>query len=341
MISVAGKATVALGPVRDYPSWHWIGPDMARELSRHYQVTLFEPAQELPPCDVAIIVKRRPTLESLRPWLDRKVKIVFLPVDIYQSESEIEKDEWFLQACTAILFHSSRLCPYLLRHSAHVWPIDHHNKFGLETPASFKPHGPILWIGDLKYVPYALHWAETNRHPHPIVLLTNVKGHRPSSMTAALGLAQRLGVDLSIQGERINGCKFQEWSVDAQREGLVAAKAAFDIKQGQSDFNQFTKPPTKAQKFIASGIPFASNAESYAFDYFQEHGFALCTLEDFPRWFSVDYWRATQEAGARLKNEITEAAVGRKLRTYVDRVLAWRSTEKSFPERVLHGTVRA
>ena len=46
------------------------------------------------------------------------------------------------------------------------------------------------------------------------------------------------------------GCEIHRWSERAQLEMMQECKAAIDVKQ-LAIFNQFCKPPTKAQQFVA------------------------------------------------------------------------------------------
>ena len=77
----SGSNTIAVGPIGDLPSWSWVGFDPARELSKRYDVMLFEGWPRQLACDVLLAVKQRPP-----DWLVREVgrsetKLVYCPVD--------------------------------------------------------------------------------------------------------------------------------------------------------------------------------------------------------------------------------------------------------------------
>jgi hypothetical protein len=114
-------------------------------------------------------------------------------------------------------------------------------------------------------------------------------------------------VRLHFGKDEINGFPAFAWSEAAQAQMMRACRAALDIK-GQ-DFNQSTKPPTKSQKFIASGIPFACNADSPMARYFRQRGFHLAQPTDTARLFSHDYWKETRQAGARLREALSFGSV--------------------------------
>ena len=97
-------------------------------------------------------------------------------------------------------------------------------------------------------------------------------------------------------------------------------KAALDAK-ATSRFNQYYKPPTKAQQFVASGIPFAVNPESYSAEYFRTRGFDVASPADADRWFSRRYWEETQDWSGRLRAEASLEAVGERYRQLIEAVL--------------------
>jgi hypothetical protein len=115
-------------------------------------------------------------------------------------------------------------------------------------------------------------------------------------------------------------CEVQGWSVGVQRSALESCRAAIDIKG--STFGQLHKPPTKAQKYVCSGVPFATNRASYAHEYFVKRGFELVEPSDRDRWFSKEYWRETREIGGQLRRELTLESVGRRYKEIIDKVLA-------------------
>ena len=78
-----------------------------------------------------------------------------------------------------------------------------------------------------------------------------------------------------------------EWNPLAQRELMASARAALDIKGGEHEFAQYTKPPTKAHQFIVSGIPFATNnGGSRRPRAARGSGFDIADVDDPERWLS-------------------------------------------------------
>jgi hypothetical protein len=104
---------------------------------------------------------------------------------------------------------------------------------------------------------------------------------------------------------------------------MEECKAAIDIKY-TNDFNQNTKPPTKAQKFVSSGIPFSINKNSYSFEYFQKRNFSLAEPVNQERWFSEEYHSETIKFASMLRQETSIEVVGRKFKEIIDAVVSKR-----------------
>jgi hypothetical protein len=307
--------TVAIGPDTGLPSWKWIGPDTARELGRYFRVRQFRDA--IPACDVAILIKDHAICGPQD--LLRGPRLIYCPIDHYSSPGAIDADRSFLERCAAVLIHCERLRAPLSRLTRNIWWIDHHDKYALPRPAAYRESGFILWIGGFQYAPYVLRWVEDHPLPAPLKLLTDAGN--PAAQRCFDELAKSLGLRPARRADRIDGHEVVPWSVKRQAQLLQTAKAAVDIKWAAMDFNQWTKPPTKAQQYLISGVPFAVNPESYSYEYFQSRGFRLATPDDPGRWLSEDYWRESLPVGAALRDEISLRSVVLRLKSYVERVL--------------------
>jgi len=102
---------------------------------------------------------------------------------------------------------------------------------------------------------------------------------------------------------------------------MRACKAAIDVKM-TATFNQRYKPPTKAQQYVASGIPFAVNPDSYSAEYFRLRGFDVASPLDGARWLSEAYWEATRVVGEQLRFTTSLQAVGARYRELIESVCA-------------------
>ncbi len=320
VLAVKGqKAKIALGPVRPYPSWEWIGEDTGRELSKYFDVSFFQ-GQSIPNADLIVFLKQHPKLHWFFSRKLRKAKFLYAPVDHYQSENEIFRDREFLKLSKGILIHSERLRSHLSPHHSNITYVDHHNKFGLENPPPYRDEGFILWIGGFQYVPYVLRWWESAKPKSKLVLLSDgIAGGYPARADATR-LARELGIDFKFQASSVNGHALYEWSAVMQQKLMSEAKAALDIK-GLESFNQKTKPPTKAQKFICSGIPFAANAESYSFEYFQTRDFPLANVEDEKYWLSKEYFEVVEKTRPAWRERLSIESVGKVWKSAIDRGL--------------------
>ena len=124
--------TVAFGPRRTYPSWEWVGFDTARELAKRYQVQVYDGTEASPPeCDVLFVIKERPLESFLDAARARGARIVFCPIDLYESREEIEADANFLKACDMILVHCERHLPMLERYCERSYYVEHYGRFTL------------------------------------------------------------------------------------------------------------------------------------------------------------------------------------------------------------------
>jgi len=308
---VYGMRRLAIGPACDWPSWRWVGVDTSKELAKYFDVALFDSFKRIPPCDAVLVVKHRPPLQVVKILRENGVKVIFAPIDVYESQVAIHCDRAFLESCDLVLSHSEPLLKHLRPYCTRIALVEHHGKYTLPVMASYKHDGYVLWIGALQHAPHLLDWL--TRHPvrWEVKMLTNLSS--PAAVSAARNQARRLGLGLEIGSHSINGYGARAWSETEQLRMMQECKAAIDVKGG--DFHALTKPPTKAQKFVSSGIPFACNSESSASGYFRERGFELCSPLDEDRWFSRDYWKQICSLAGNLRERISIEAVGLCYRT--------------------------
>lgn len=294
--------TIAFGPKVDIPSWEWVGFDIARELSKYFTIILFEPdSGPIPQSDLVVFIKHKPHSEI---WLNAKhrgIKMIYCPVDNYKNSRDIHRSRMFLRQCEAILVHCERLLPAFKSYCRRVEFVEHHNRFGLRQMTDYKQDGYVVWVGFYHNLGPTIQWLQVHPLGMEIRFVTNFKTQ-----------AQRI---LPINDEY----KLLEWSPQAQYDQMSGAKAAFDIK-GLS-FNQINKPPVKAQQFISSGIPFATNGESYSAEYFDARGLQIPTPNDKHRWLSREYWGQTQTVGSELRKRLTLENVGLHYQRIVNEIL--------------------
>jgi hypothetical protein len=279
---------IAIGPARDaFPSWHWCGGDLIPELARHHDIRVFRRYSDLTRdnFDAVLAVKIPPS--TLSPV---KVKrLVYIPVDFFETMGQVRNHLSFLKSCHRIATHCSRLDSYLGPHCDHLAHVDHYGKYVLPEMAPYRTDGLVLWTGQGKYVKNLLQWHAL--HPprcFDLRILTN-----DSRLLWPQPDALRVRVE--------------SWSEARHMSLLGAARAGLDIKG--SSFEQMTKPPTKAQQSVASGVPFAVNRESYSWEWFHSRGFDLADPDDEQRWFSHRYWEETREFGLHLREELSKERV--------------------------------
>ncbi|MGH7789893.1 MAG: hypothetical protein ACRERC_23700, partial [Candidatus Binatia bacterium] len=311
------RKTIAFGRVRDVPSWHWAGFEIGRELSKHYEVVLFDRLDHPPPCDALFLIKRKPDDAFVAALRQQGTALVYCPIDAYQTAPEIAADGELLHACSMVMVHCERLLPLLRPHCAQTHFVEHSARYALPEMAAYKDDGFVLWIGHVQYVPYLIHWLAAHPVDREIRILTDLDSEpgweRARANAARVGLA----LDVACTAGTIGGYPVARWSERRQQEMMRACKAALDIKH-TALFNQHHKPPTKVQQFVASGIPCAVNPDAYSAEYFRRRGFETAAPTDAARWLSREYWDATRQAGARLRRETSLEAVAARYRQLID-----------------------
>ena len=278
---------IAVGPSLHYPSWRWCMNDLIPDLETHHNITVFKKYNELRNLDfnLLIVVKFPPPNEL---QVEAK-KIIYLPIDYFKRESQIAEHSTFLRSCNVIAIHCTRLTNLLIPYCDRIEFINHYDKYTLTTPARFREKGPVIWTGINHYINFVRKWYDKKPRNFQLTVLTNQ--------------TKKLLPDLRNHP----GLSLHEWSGETQREYFSRAKAGLDVKG--SGFHQQTKPPTKIQQLVASGIPTAVNKNSYAWEYFHERGFDLADPDDSKRWFSKTYWKETHDFAPKLHQEISKANV--------------------------------
>jgi hypothetical protein len=311
--------TVAFGRVRDKPSWGWVGFDVARELSKHHDVVLYDSRSTPPPCDVLFLIKKRPTDLFVERALRNGTKLVYCPIDEYDGPEQIAADAEFLGACEIVVTHCERLIPLLRAHCSDVRFVEHHARYALDAMVGYRRRGYLLWIGGCQYVPFLLAWLE--RHPlaHELKILSDFENDRARALAREHAQAMGLRLEMDADTTSIAGHRVYRWSEERQRQMMGECRAALDVKMTRF-FNQQHKPPTKAQQFVASGIPFAVNADSYSAEYFRDRGFDVASPLETERWLSREYWEATRAAGERLRAATSIEAVAARYRELIESI---------------------
>ncbi len=301
--------SLAIGPRNDSPSWSWVGQSLADFLAGEFDVRIFDTVTALPDADLILVVKQRPPASFIEAALERAATCFFAPVDVYQDPAEIAADAIFLKHCRTVFLHAETLRPFLQPFAGRILSVEHQGRYTLGAPAAYRETGFLLWIGAIQHLPYQLAWLERHPPKWPVRLLTDI-GSAPGRLQAHI-LARSLGVHFVMAPGAINGFETEAWSEAVQSQWMRACKAAFDIKG--SSFNQTTKPPTKAQKFLASGIPFGCDPAHPARHYFAPRGFEIVDAAD-ARLYSEDYWRQVREISGPLRRETTMERVGAQFR---------------------------
>ncbi len=262
------------------------------------------------------IIKERPSHRFIDAARQKGSRIVYCPIDFYQSQAHLVGDADFLRACDMVLVHCERLLPLIRSYCPNSHFVEHHDGYSLPEMGEFKEKGFILWVGGCQYLGYVFSWLQQHPIRNEVKLLTDLNkawSTRGARRYASLSLSRKTP---SI----IAGYEVYSWSERLQFEMMRECKAAIDVKQVEI-FNQYYKPPTKAQKYIGSGIPFAVNPESCSAEYFRTRGFQVASQLETDRWFSRSYWEDTRRFGRKLREYTSLEAVGLRYKELVESLL--------------------
>jgi hypothetical protein len=270
-----------------------------------------------PPCDVLFVVKKRPGDGFVAQALERRAKLVYCPIDHYDDADEIAADAEMLGACAAVLAHCERLIPLLGRYCDDVRFVEHHARYALPDMVPYKEAGYVLWIGTCQYLPFLLDWLE--RHPieAEIKILSDFANDNARALAYENAAAIGRKLEIARDTPSVDGHRVYAWSERRQQAMMRECRAALDVKLTRF-FGQRHKPPTKAQQYVASGIPFAVNPDSYSAEYFRARGFEVVSPLDPERWLSREYWEATRAAAPALRAATSMDAVAAKYRELIE-----------------------
>lgn len=311
------KKKIFIGPITAFPSWAWAGFDIARELSRYYEVSLFFNISEIKDTDVVMLVKDVLTEEILEELKPKAKHVVYMPIDLWKEEEEFLSSVPVLKLVDLIFIHSERLGDLLKKFNIKSVFVEHNNRYTLATNIGYKEKGKVLWIGGYEHAPLIIDYLEKNNLNLEIDMLTS-----PGSGLALSEACRKYKLlghpeDFKEHSGSLKGLMFSVWTERNQKILMEQAKAGFDIKNA-SFWGQIYKPPTKAQQFISSGIPFACNKDSCHYEYFLKRGLEIPEPTDTNRWFSYEYWQETNKFKDTLNDLISLTAVGKTYKESLD-----------------------
>ena len=264
-----------------------------------------------------MLVKERLTGQLLDELRAKSRHIVYAPVDLWKEEQEYLSQVPFLKEVDLIFVHSERLKELLRINNIPSVFVEHYNKYTINTNRGFKETGKVLWIGGYEHAPLIIDYLERNKLNFDMDMLTSLA--QGASLLEARRIFKLLGFSADFKGflKSFENIKTYTWTENIQKLLMEQAKTGMDIKNVLF-WGQKYKPPTKAQQFISSGIPFACNKESYSYEYFKNRGFEIPEPGDTDRWFSYEYWQKTNTFKAYLNELISLTAVGKMYKTSLD-----------------------
>jgi hypothetical protein len=299
--------TVFFGPQRNSPSWRWVGKDVAEHLATAFHIRYFNRVDEIERGAVVFWIKHPAAAADVPLIKERKLRVIYFPVDQYQDEADLLGGRDFIDACSLLVCHTQSMGEFFSNKPVQF--VDHYNKYGVDMDRR-APNGKFLWIGGYQYFPYIYRYLHQSRLSLDVTILTDY-GH-PSGIAAANRLSRRLDLDMDFANvSNFSQFHLVEWSEKRQQALLLSCEGAFDYKHIE-DFNQRYKPPTKVQKYLASGIPTAVNRDSASFRQMQSWGVELCDPTETDIWRSSSYRARMRECAKMLARQISIEAIGNR-----------------------------
>ena len=214
-----------------------------------------------------------------------------MPVDFYRSQAQLDADAPFSDGVGPAraleaprnLPCPTQLCDLVCRSipTSMAWS---------EPP--YRSDHYLLWIGDFLNLPYLLRWKERTELPYDLKVLT--KGRRTSikGMAMTLARARRLGVELDVTQDRINGIAMYEWDPATQRAMMANTKAAWISREARrTSLSSRSLRPRRTSSSSGSRSPPTRTAR---LPETARVGFAVADVEDQQRWCSDEYWKSTR-----------------------------------------------
>ena len=282
----------AIGPMVGLPSTEWVGRDIADQLeSKGIKIVTFNGFNDDFEADVIFIVKIMPSLEWLIKKSFENIYLVYFPVDIF----DFRWKEWLYKEhfkyFDLFYIHSTRIANILTTKKKYIRFVNHYLKYSVKRGRNIDKRN-ILWVGHLEYLPSLMIFFEKNHiDSKQYTVLADLEKFKY--------YAKQIKEELCSEGIRyteewlskfkvkICGHTIEQWTEEKQRVALETCVAAIDTKLEK--YGHSNKPPTKAQKYIFNGIPFAAPKSSYSYEYFSSLGLEIPDPSDLDILNSSSY----------------------------------------------------
>ncbi len=306
---------IACGVDTKSPAFEWVGSDIFQKLAQTHQITIFKNYNELKQnrYDIVFFIKEMPPLLLLVHLYRHKTKIVYIPVDFFVQKYEVEKYSPQLYLFDCVLIHCERLRLLMENYNDKVFFIDHYLKYEVDRENK-SPEDFILWIGHMQYLPALIECLSQNPLNNNLKILTDVQNfsRRKFMIKREMELkGLEFNQTLDLNGNYVlNGYLLEQWTIEKQQAYLEICVAAIDTKD--NSFSQATKPPTKGQIFISSGIPLAVPKNSYTHEYFKNIGLDLPDINEIERLLSEKFKNDVVNFQQRYKSKISRDEIAKQ-----------------------------
>jgi hypothetical protein len=144
---------IAIGPETNLPTWTWMGFDLARELSKYYEVLPF--SDTIPNADITLAIKQ-----------PVKADIYFL-CDYWDGADDC------LKTYKAIICQSQKLADEVRKVNPNVFVVEHNLRYALPEMNAYKKDGFVLYVGFACHLPHLRSWLDKNPLNRELIILTD------------------------------------------------------------------------------------------------------------------------------------------------------------------------
>jgi hypothetical protein len=297
---------IAIGPrLPEFGSWQWLGEGLTDFLTPRYEISHFQDPQHPPAADVVVFLKFLPPDETLAV-LSQRSRIIFMPIDIYGSSSDIDERHRAFASLERVFVHCHRLTRYFSGYCP-VEYIDHPLKFVTTVPRLTVHEGPLVWVGRRCNLPPVIEWINRTEIDQPIWLLTDLDGLHATPNSFGIRKA-----DVVVE----------KWSHSKHGDYLLEASAVIDVKG--DDFRARHKPPAKVLDFLASGIPAIVNRGSSIDAHVSKLGITPLYIDDWSQRLTSVYRRTVWEFASQLRPQLSPLTVWS---SFERALVGWSKTE--------------
>lgn len=291
-----------------------VGLRPAVELSKRHTVTITDSIEETPTDSVVCFVKKVPPFAWFERAKLKRNKVVFFPVDIFQSEEEIQKNSLLISQFDGIALHCLRLHKFLSPLCKNIAFVEH-PIYSMQLVIGKSKRESFFWSGYCENLFPVLEWFSNRKFDYPLEILTDL-GDAHKIQTHVVDRCQSAGIDLQSLLTKI---RIRKWSERSEHRLFHSSIAFPELRE--PTFNQLHKPPLKMQLAIMHGVPVFTNHESYAHEYAKNIDGIELPKEFSEDLMSEEYLNVVSKYARTLRTKTSVSAVADSYEEFFKKIL--------------------